>query len=144
MIKPIHVIIAIVVVAAIVLAFNWKNWFGPPEPTEYDKCVTANKAKADGDACTNCTKDSKTRPFIFQGIIKDGVCIKKPDEKPKVYAISAGGGAVAYSFDGTKFTPSNSKVDEGVRIKILDLSPDKKFVNTIAGWISVDDIKVIE
>lgn len=140
------VLAIIAVIAAIILAFNWKNWFGNKPLSEKDKCLATNKTLTDGTDCTNCAglSANTSGSRVTRGIIKNGICIEKPAAVKK-YIISNKNGAIPYSLQGSTFVaPINPvNVPFNTEIKILSISPKKDYVNTSYGWISMNDIQLI-
>lgn len=69
-----------------------------------------------------------------------------PVNADKSYIISSADGAIVYFYDNGIFSqPENpQRLPQSTEIKILSLSPDKKFAETVYGWININDISVVD
>lgn len=140
--KVLYFIAGAAVVGAIILAFNWKKWFGTPDTSDYDKCLATNKTKADGADCTNCADPSSSS--FLQGVIKNGICIGKTIAED-TYEVSEPQGAIIYVFERRNFIsrPDHKRIPHHTPVKISGFSTNKDFANTDHGWMSTQDIGVI-
>lgn len=149
--KPIYFVLGLIVLAGLIVAFNWdkvKAWFAPaPDvtPSDYDKCLEANKAKKDNEACSNCVAEGSGMP-VFNGVIKDGVCVEKQvQQKTKRYIIINNNGAQVYTFDGTNYVGVKTPpVPYQTEVKIFAVSPKGDYANTALGWLATSDIGAIQ
>ena len=155
MVKPIHIVIAVLILAGILIAFNWekvKSWFSKPatapEKTDAEKCTEANKSKPDGEACSNCVAEGSGAPS-FNGVIKDGDCVPKqePAPQPQLLKIKIKAtGAIPYAYVGGRFIAPRSvnKIPAGTVLTVLQrtVSP-AVYYNTAMGWISSGDADVV-
>lgn len=128
----------------------WRNIFSSkpsttPEKSDLEKCTEANKSKADGEPCSNCVAEGSGAPN-FNGIIRNGVCSPKAEPAPapaiRRYIVSNANGAIIYTLQGNNFVAPAvpNKVQAGTQIIILAVSPNRDYVNTSFGWLSINDI----
>jgi|ERR1051326_2583307 hypothetical protein len=121
----------------------WKNPFITPAPSksDYDKCVEANKSKADGENCSFCIEPGNSEIYE-KGIIKNGKCVIQTPDVSRKYVVSNPQGATVYTLQGNMFVAPRipNKIPAGTQIKILSISMDGKYVNTQSGWILATDI----
>lgn len=139
-----------ITIGVILVIVNWNsimNFFKgsqttpSSQPSDYDKCVTLNKSKKDGEDCTNCIPIGSSQA-TFSGVIKDGECVAKP--APVRYIISNAQGAPVYLLQGNTFLAPRmpQRVPQGTEVTIFAMSANKDYAKTSYGWLSVNDIAV--
>lgn len=110
MVKPIHIILAVLAIIGIIIAFNWdkfKSWIsGTPKLDEaiagvgniLEDCKADHSKMADDAPCESCetTTSGEVVP-LFRGVIKNGVCTQIVQPPPSnTFEVTNPSGAFMY------------------------------------------------